>query len=253
MHDRPRYRLPFLPPYLHLPPSLSHTRPNYWCSFPNLLLASALFFSIFLNQKCSPPHKLSTHQPYQQTRAEDQQPRAATGSFGGFSALLGSNSVPRWTPPLSPSSAKCRFLSAGGEKENRGGEKENRQLISPHEAINVLRTPGLPPLALLAAVQTSAGVASRAWLRDFLIRGGRRYVNAKVNEIAQLEMEAKKRLRKRALMPKIFGRRGSNEFGYGGGVEGNSMSGLPSRMTLRDIAEAREEVMKLVLFLHLRE
>lgn len=81
----------------------------------------------------------------------------------------------------------------------------------------------------------------------------RRYVNAKMNEIAQMETEAKKRLRKRALMPKIFSRRGSNDFSYGGGGEGNGISGLPPRVTLRDIANAREEVMKLVLFLHLRE
>lgn len=127
-------------------------------------LSSAASVLSLPDQKSASTLKLSTQHLQQQPLGEDQQSREA--SFGGFSALLSSSSVPRWTPPLSPSSAKCRFLSAGREKENR-------QLISPHEAIGVLRTPGLPPLALLVAVQTSAGVASRAWLRDFLIRGGR--------------------------------------------------------------------------------
>lgn len=81
----------------------------------------------------------------------------------------------------------------------------------------------------------------------------RRYVNAKVNEIAHLEVEAKKRLRKRALVPKIFGRRSSDDYGYGSSGSGKGVSGLPPRPTLREIAEAREEMMKLVIFLHLRE
>lgn len=86
----------------------------------------------------------------------------------------------------------------------------------------------------------------------------RRCVNAKVSEMAALEKEAKKRPRRVALMPKVFGRKNSNG-GCNGNVNGrgdgggNGSCGLLPRPTLREIAEAREELMKLVVFLHLRE
>ena len=74
----------------------------------------------------------------------------------------------------------------------------------------------------------------------------RRCVNDKVSEMAALEKEAKKRPI-RVGLGRVFGRsrdRGSNVNGKGG---------LATRPTPREIAEAREELMKLLLFLHLRE
>lgn len=70
--------------------------------------------------------------------------------------------------------------------------------------------------------------------------------------MAALEMEAKKRPRRVALMPKVLRRKNSNGNGDGGG-RGKGDYGLLPRPTLREIAEAREELMKLVIFLHLRE
>ncbi|CAM9295766.1 unnamed protein product [Ectocarpus fasciculatus] len=134
-------------------------------------------------------------------------------SFGGF----------KWTPPLSP-----------------GIDKENAEIkpTTPEQAIVLLRTRGLPPLADLKSIRQMVGTASRTWIRDFLIRGGRGCVNAKVQEMAQLEMDARKHRPKLALLPKMFGS-GKGE--------------LPPRLTLREISEVREELMQLVLFLHLRE
>lgn len=76
----------------------------------------------------------------------------------------------------------------------------------------------------------------------------RRYVNDKVSEMAALmDKEVSKRRRKVVLVPTVFGRRKNNS-------NGNGKGGLPPRApSLREIAEAREELMKLVLFLHLRE
>lgn len=94
----------------------------------------------------------------------------------------------------------------------------------------------------------------------------RRCVNAKVGEMAALEKEAKKRPRRVPLIPKVFMRKNSNVNanancnGNGNGDgrgkgKGNGIGsyGLLPRPTLREIAEAREELMKLVVFLHLRE
>lgn len=76
----------------------------------------------------------------------------------------------------------------------------------------------------------------------------RRCVNAKVSEMAVLEKEAKKRSRRVPLVPKVFLRKNSNGSGKGKGG-----CGVLPRPTLREMAEAREELMKLVVFLHLRE
>lgn len=76
--------------------------------------------------------------------------------------------------------------------------------------------------------------------------------------MAALEKEAKKRARRLPLMPRVFGRKNSNYDDSGnrsGSVDGRGKCsfGLVRRPTLREIAEAREELMKLVVFLHLRE
>ncbi len=76
---------------------------------------------------------------------------------------LGSLAVPRWTPPLSPS----RSRSSTKYKENR------QCLQSPQDALLVLRSPGVPALSDLVEIKELVGAASRPWLRDFLIRGGR--------------------------------------------------------------------------------
>lgn len=76
----------------------------------------------------------------------------------------------------------------------------------------------------------------------------RRCVNAKVSEMAALEKEAKKRPIRLGL-GRVFGRTTSGARN----VKGKGKGGLPTRPTLREIAEVREELMKLVLFLHLRE
>lgn len=84
----------------------------------------------------------------------------------------------------------------------------------------------------------------------------RRCVNAKVSEMAALEKEAKKRPRRVALMPVVFGRKSGNGNDNGdsrGKGKGKGGCGLLPRPTLREIAQAREELMKLVVFLHLRE
>lgn len=72
-------------------------------------------------------------------------------------------------------------------------------------------------------------------IRSFL----RGCVNAKVREMAQLETEARKHRPKLALLPKMFG-------------SGKGEQPQP-RPTLGEISEVREELMQLVLFLHLRE
>lgn len=76
----------------------------------------------------------------------------------------------------------------------------------------------------------------------------RRYVNDKVSEMAALmDKEASQRPTKGVLVPRVFGRRKSND-------NLNGKGGLPPRApALREIAEAREELMKLIVFLHLRE
>lgn len=82
----------------------------------------------------------------------------------------------------------------------------------------------------------------------------RRCVNAKVSEMAVLEKETKKRSRRVPLVPKVFLRKNSNGNGNGNGSgKGKGGCGVLPRPTLREIAEAREELMKLVVFLHLRE
>lgn len=77
----------------------------------------------------------------------------------------------------------------------------------------------------------------------------RRYVNEKVSEMAALmDKEASKGPKKGVLVPRVFGKRKSN------GNGSNGKGGLPPRApALREIAEAREELMQLILFLHLRE
>ncbi|CAM9408827.1 unnamed protein product [Ectocarpus sp. 8 AP-2014] len=149
----------------------------------------------------------------QRTSTNQQKRLQRAPSFGGF----------KWTPPLSP-----------------GNDKENAELkpTTPEQAIVLLRTRGLPPLADLKSIRQMAGAASRTWIRDFLIRGGRGCVNEKVREMAQLEMEARKHRHKLALLPKVFG---------------SGKGDVPPRPTLREISEVREELMQLVLFLHLRE
>lgn len=178
--------------------------------------------------RTSPPHRQETQ----------RQPKTF-----GFMAV-----PPRWTPPLSPSSKSTKHSSSFS-----AGDKENG-VLSPRGALKVLNSPGVPPLDDLRQMRTLVGAASRTWLRDFLIRGGRRCVNAKVSEMAALEEEAKKRPRKVALIPKVFGRKSSsgNDKDRGKG-NGKGKGGLLPRPTLREISEAREELMKLVVFLHLRE
>ncbi|CAM9827952.1 unnamed protein product [Ectocarpus sp. 12 AP-2014] len=164
----------------------------------------------------SSPASLGTFQNNrlsQGTSTTQQRRLQRAPSFGGF----------KWTPPLSP-----------------GTDKENSELkpTTPEQAMVLLRTRGLPPLADLKSIRQMVGTASRTWIRDFLIRGGRGCVNDKVREMAQLEMEARKHRPKLALLPKVFG---------------SGKGDLPSRPTLREISEVREELMQLVLFLHLRE
>eukprot|EP00903_Cladosiphon_okamuranus_P017116 g15769.t1 len=182
--------------------------------------------------------------------------------------------APRWTPPLSPSSKSTKHSSSFSS----GDTESQVQVLSPRDALKVLNSPGVPPLDDLRQMRILVGGASRPWLRDFLIRGGRRCVNAKVNEMSVLEKEAKKRRKRVPLIPKVFTsvRKNSNGNGNGNGNgnrnrngnrngdgrvrakargkgEGNSSYGLLPRPTLREIAEAREELMKIVVFLHLRE
>eukprot|EP00752_Nemacystus_decipiens_P004431 g4044.t1 len=165
---------------------------------------------------------------------------------------------PRWTPPLSPSSKLTRH--SGSFSSFSSGEENRPLLLSPRGALKVLNSPGVPPLDELRQMTVLVGAASRAWLRDFLIRGGRRCVNAKVSEMATLEKEAKKRSRRVPLVPKVLLRKNSTGSGKVNGNgdgrckgKGKGDCGLLPRPTLREIAEAREELMKLVVFLHLRD
>lgn len=82
----------------------------------------------------------------------------------------------------------------------------------------------------------------------YILAPTRRHVNDKVSEMAALmDKEANTRPKKGVLVPSVFNRRKSD-------CNGNGKGGLPPRApALREIAEVREELMRLVLFLHLRE
>lgn len=66
----------------------------------------------------------------------------------------------RWTPPLSPSVVR---LKLDGEEN----------LPTAAEFLSMLRRPGVPPLRSVVELKKLVGAASRAWVRDFRIRGGR--------------------------------------------------------------------------------
>lgn len=125
-----------------------------------------LFSSLFFD---SPPTPIrhtqqnagrNINQQIQQTNQRPRQP-----SFGSLTV------VPRWTPPLSPSSkSSTKYVRYSSSSSSLG--KEN-QLLSPQDALAALRTPGVPALEDLRRMSHMVGAASRTWLRDFLIRGGR--------------------------------------------------------------------------------
>lgn len=69
----------------------------------------------------------------------------------------------RWTPPLSPSVGKIA-TPLGEEGEN---------LPTAGEFVVMLRRPGMPALASVVDLKKAVHEASRAWIRDFRIRGGR--------------------------------------------------------------------------------
>lgn len=108
------------------------------------------------NQLSRPDSKPSTHHP------QEPQPRPTT--FGSMVV------PPKWTPPLSPSSKSTKHSSSSFSSFSAG--EENRPL-SPRGALKVLNSPGVPPVDDLRRMRVLVGAASRAWLRDFLIRGGR--------------------------------------------------------------------------------
>lgn len=97
---------------------------------------------------------------------------------------------------------------------------------------------GLLGGTLIAVTRPDSRCVSRMSLR--------RCVNAKVSEMAALEKEAKKRPI-RVGLGRVLGRTTT------GARNVNGKGGLPTRPTPREIAQVREELMKLVLFLHLRE
>lgn len=146
-----------------------------------------------------------------------------------------SPTISKWTPPLSPTSSGNR--SGKGTTPRAGVDLEKRP--SAAEAVAMLKRSGVPALEGVKMLRHMVGAAPRAWIRDFKIRGGRAHVNAKLREMTALEGELNNfRPRASAVIPKFLRRRAS--------------TGSQLRLTSREIAEAREELLKVVLFLHLR-
>lgn len=73
--------------------------------------------------------------------------------------------VRKRTPPLSPSVGKVATPV--------GGEDLERSSPSAADYMVMLRRPGTPLLASVVDLKKAVHAASRAWLRDFKIRGGR--------------------------------------------------------------------------------
>lgn len=142
-------------------PKTSKTHPR---RIPNIFSFFSVLPSFFFpqkNQVSSRANRLSTQheqEPQQQTRTFDSYSMAQVGAA-------------RWTPPLSPSSKSIKHSSSSFSS----GDNENRAvlMLSPRGALKVLKSPGVPPLDDLRQMRTLVGAASRTWLRDFLIRGGR--------------------------------------------------------------------------------
>lgn len=73
--------------------------------------------------------------------------------------------VRKRTPPLSP--------SVGKVTTPLGGEDLGRSSPSAADFVVMLRRPGTPLLRSVVDLKKAVHAASRAWLRDFKIRGGR--------------------------------------------------------------------------------
>lgn len=160
---------------------------------------------------------------------KQKQPHPRPRSFTSYLSLShdvhGSPPVRRFTPPLSPSLRSV--------KQDRANDEENR--LSAASSIAMLKRPGMPSLEEITELKSMVGAAPRAWVLDFKIRGGRSHLNAKLSEMGVMEAAVDSR---RHAVPKFFKRHNN---------------GAHSRKTHREIAEARDELMQALLFLHLRE